>query len=329
MIYKSYLVEKNIDNLKQDLALFYGENLGLRIHFKKLLKLKFRESETLSLNQDEVLANPNLIYNELSNLSLFENKKVIFIDHATDKIVNLIDEIKKIILNNKVFLFSEALDKRSKLRKLFETEKVCGVIPCYADNEISIKKIISENLKEFDGLTPHNINLIADNCNLDRVKLDNEINKIKGYFYNKRIETEKLEILLDAKIIDNFSELRDNALLGNKTKTNLLLSDTIIEKDKNVFYINSINQRLNKLKDVREKSKNSSLEQALENIKPPIFWKDKPCFLRQAQKWDFKKIKKTLEKTYQIEITLKSNNDIDKNVLMKKLIVDLCHVANS
>ena len=329
MIYKSYLIEKDIDNLKKDLALFYGENLGLRIHFKKLLKLKFRKAEILILDQDEVLTNPNLIYNELINLSLFEKKKVVFIDHATDKIVNLIDEIKKIILGNKVFLFSEALDKRSKLRKLFETEKECCVIPCYADNEISIKKLISEHLKGFEGLTPHNINLIADNCNLDRVKLVNEINKIKDYFHNKKIETEKLEILLDAKIIDNFSELRDNALLGNKTKTNLLLSDTIIEKDKNVFYINSINQRLNKLKDVREKSKNSSLEQALENIKPPIFWKDKPCFLRQAQKWDFKKIKNTLEKTYQIEITLKSNNDIDKNVLMKKLIVDLCHVANS
>ena len=329
MIYKSYLIEKDIDNLKKDLALFYGENLGLRIHFKKLLKLKFRKAEILILDQDEVLTNPNLIYNELINLSLFEKKKVVFIDHATDKIVNLIDEIKKIILGNKVFLFSEALDKRSKLRKLFETEKECCVIPCYADNEISIKKLISEHLKGFEGLTPHNINLIADNCNLDRVKLVNEINKIKDYFHNQKIETEKLEILLDAKIIDNFSELRDNALLGNKTKTNLLLSDTIIEKDKNVFYINSINQRLNKLKDLRERSKNSSLEQAVENIKPPIFWKDKPYFLRQAQIWDFKKIKNTLEKTYQIEITLKSNNDIDKNVLMKKLIVDLCHVANS
>ena len=75
MIYKSYLIEKDIDNLKKDLALFYGENLGLRIHFKKLLKLKFRKAEILILDQDEVLTNPNLIYNELINLSLFEKKK--------------------------------------------------------------------------------------------------------------------------------------------------------------------------------------------------------------------------------------------------------------
>ena len=36
MIYKSYLIEKNISIIKQSATLFYGENLGLKNDFKKI-----------------------------------------------------------------------------------------------------------------------------------------------------------------------------------------------------------------------------------------------------------------------------------------------------
>ena len=49
----------------------------------------------------------------------------------------------------------------------------------------------------------------------------------------------------------------------------------------------------------------------------------------QALKWDKKKIKKTLDKTYEIEKKIKSNSIINKNILIKKLLVDICKMANS
>ena len=36
MIYKSYLVEKNIDTVKENLILY--ENLGLKSHFKRIIR---------------------------------------------------------------------------------------------------------------------------------------------------------------------------------------------------------------------------------------------------------------------------------------------------
>ena len=38
MIYKSYLVEKNIGLLKNKIVLFYGENLGLKNELKEKKK---------------------------------------------------------------------------------------------------------------------------------------------------------------------------------------------------------------------------------------------------------------------------------------------------
>ena len=168
-----------------------------------------------------------------------------------------------------------------------------------------------------------------DNCNLDRDKLNNELSKILVFFDDKKLVNDKLEALLNNKINNNFSLLKDNALSGNKISTNKLLSDTVLEPEKNVFYLATINQRLNKLAETDQLAKKTSLEDAINVIKPPIFWKDKPVFLMQAKKWNSNKIKGALNKTYNLEIEIKSNPVVDKSLLMKKLLVDICILANS
>ena len=130
------------------------------------------------------------------------------------------------------------------------------------------------------------------------------------------------------KINDDFNILKDEALNGNKVKTNSLLSDTIIETEKNIFYLTLINQRLNKLSEIAISSKITNIEDAISKLKPPVFWKDKPALTAQARKWSSKKIKSILNKTYALEIEFKSNSTINKNILMKKLIVDICKLAN-
>ena len=42
MIYKSYVLEQNINSLDEKLALFYGENIGLKEDLKKKLKIKIK-----------------------------------------------------------------------------------------------------------------------------------------------------------------------------------------------------------------------------------------------------------------------------------------------
>ena len=171
--------------------------------------------------------------------------------------------------------------------------------------------------------------MIINKTNLDRNKLHNELEKIITLFNDKEINTNKLEIFLDDAINEDFNLLKDQALLGNKARTNELLSDTVILDEKNIFYLSLINQRLARLQEFNELSNGKNIEITIDNLKPPIFWKDKPNFLRQAQMWNKKKIHKLQKQTYQLEIKVKSNSIINKNLMMKKLIVDICQIANS
>ena len=51
--------------------------------------------------------------------------------------------------------------------------------------------------------------------------------------------------------------------------------------------------------------------------------------MEQAKKWDKNKIKNILISTYNLEIEIKSNASVEKNILMKKLVVDICNIANA
>ena len=328
MIYKSYFIEKQINNMNEKLFLFFGENLGLQNDFKKMIKKCNKDSEIINIYQDEILQNKNLLLNEISNISLFEKKKIFFINQSNDKICQLMEEISHLVTDQKIYIFSEILEKKSKLRNFFEKSKNCAAVACYQDNELSIKKIITQELHGYDGLNAFNINLIADNVNLDRSRLKNELGKIKTFFINKKIQTEELIILLNIKISENFNELKNHALLGNKEKTNNLLSETIFETDKIIFYLSILNQSLSRLHEVKN-TESENIAAKVDSLKPPIFWKDKPNFILQCKKWSRDKIKKIQTDAYNLELQIKSNSVIEKDLLMKKFIVDICQLANS
>ena len=330
MIYKSYKVEGNINEIRQKIILFYGENFGLKNSFKNEIKSTYSLAEILIFHQEEIKKNNQLLLNEITEDSLFQKDKIILIYQVDDKIYELIEEVREFNSNQKIFLFADILDKKSKLRNNFEKSNNYACIACYNDNELTIKKLIFEKLKGFTGLTPENLNIIVDKSNLDRVKLDNEINKIYSFYQNKKIETNSLNELLDSSVNDDFSILKDEALKGDKVRTNKMLRDTIIEADKNIFYLNQINLRLTKLLEINKKNENNkNLEKSISDLKPPIFWKDKPNVLAQAKKWRSDKIRDMLNKTHDLELKIKSNSLIDKNILLKNLIVDICNQANS
>ena len=331
MIYKSFIIEKDINQIKNcKIFLFYGENEGLKQDFKKLIKNNSKNVEILRLFQEEILKNKNILFNEINNKSLFTEKKIVFIDQANDKILDFIEEISEKIENEEVFIFADMLDKKSKLRSYIENSKNFGVSACYQDNEISIKNIIAKKLEGYRGLSPQILNFIIENTGLNRERVNNEISKIMSFFQDKKIDPEKIQILLNLGTNEDFNALRDEALNGNKKKTNQLLADTVFENEDNVYYLNSINQRIRKLYEVSNLKKGKdNIENIINSLKPPIFWKDKPIIIGQSIKWDKNKISKALETTYDVEIKLKTNSSVRKDLLIKNLIVQLCSEASA
>ena len=102
-------------------------------------------------------------------------------------------------------------------------------------------------MREFTNLNYENVNIICEACNKDRLKLHNEIDKIKSCFIDKKLEATELKKLLNISFSEDYNELTDEVLKGNRIKINKLLNTTVMEPDKNVFYLQLMNNRLKKL----------------------------------------------------------------------------------
>ena len=330
MILKSYLVENNTNSLKSYICtLFYGENNGLKIDFKNKIKYENKESEVINLFEEDLLNNKNILLSEVNNLSLFTSKKIIFLHELSDKVFNTVENIlNKRNEDVQVYIFSKILDKKSKLRALFEKKKELAAIPCYQDNERTLHQYISNKLKNLKGVTPEIINFIMKNSYLDRGIINGEIEKIKTYFTNNHIERNEIESLLNIKDDESFEKIRDATLLGDKLNVNKLIGEIRFQSEENFYYLNQLYIRFSKLLEIQDFNESvKDYEVTLEQIKPRIFWKDKPALLRQLKIWDIQGIQLAINDISKIEILMKRNSQINNGTLIKNLLINLCAQA--
>ena len=185
-------------------------------------------------------------------------------------------------------------------------------------------------MEGFSGVNQEIINLLINNCGLDRKVLSNEIDKIKALFLDKKIKSEKLDNLINNTYNLDFDKLRDSCLEGDKKKLNENLGNIMLQNEDVYFYLASLNLRIQKLLQLQNQCKiDKNMDAALENIKPKIFWKDKPVFLKQIKKWNIKKLDIAKKIIINTEIRMKTKLNAYNNTLIKNLLIRLYRIANS
>ena len=332
MIFKSFIVEKNISLLDSCYAvLFYGENIGLKDDLKNFIKNHNKDCEQISFHQNDIIKNPNLVNEQILNTSLFSKKKIIIINDFSEKLKNNIIEITQDLKKDiKIFIFAENLDRKSATRSHFENEKNLGVVPCYQDNEKALSIYLRNKLKDYQGLSQELINTLIQNSGADRKVLSQEIEKIKGLFLTKKIEQEKVIKLINNAYNVDFDSLRDSCLEANKKGLNKNLGNISLQSEKSYFYLNSISNRIQKLLDLNKLLiENNNIDSAMDAMKPKIFWKDKPIFKKQLKIWNIEKLKKAEKTIFQTEIIIKTKLSSLGDLLVKKLLIELCSLADA
>ena len=318
MILKTYEANKiNID--KHKLVLFYGENQGAKEEQIDKIKKINKNKSFFKYDEKQILENTDVFYNEILSGSLFENDKIILVNRATDKIVKTIEYLlEKDKDNISIFINSNNLEKKSKLRTLFEKNRELICVAFYPDNANILSKITHQFFRERNiTISQANINLITNKCNGDRGILRNELEKISSFTQNeKKISTKNILKLIN--LIENFSisELVDNCLAKNKKRTINILNENNFNNEDCIIiirtFLNKLKRMLNLAKDYQI---NKNLNQTISNARPPIFWKDKEIVKEQINKWTPNKINQLIIDINQIELQIKKNNINSINIV--------------
>ena len=311
MIIKNFEIDK-FKKSNSNLHLIYGVNEGIKQDLINNIYLEGYKGDIFKYEEHEVLNNIDQFISNLLTKSLFGNEKIIIISRATDKICTLINDLlDREIVETKIIIKSSNLDKKSKLRNLFEKEDQLICTPVYEDDSRSLNYVIQNFLKVNNfSLSQEIKNILIERSKGDRINLKNELSKLKNLSLSKnKISVEDVNKL--SNLAENYSvfELSDNYLAKNSKKVSNILNENNYSSEDCILIIRTILNKSKRLLKIRnEIDKNTNIDQAISSFKPPIFWKEKDIVKKQAQSWSTSEVKEIIFKINDLEALVKKNN---------------------
>ena len=311
------LKKKSFKNFS--LFLMYGKNEGFKNDIINNYFLKDFDGEINKYEENNFIENQDEIISELLNKSLFESRKMVIISRVTEKIYKTIQEIiEKKIINISIILKSGVLEKKSKLRNLFEKNKSLIAIPFYEDNSVELYSIATGFLqKNKINLSRESINLLINRASGDRGNLISELNKIYSFsISNKQITLENIERLTNLTENHGVNELVNNYLIKNTKYVAKILNENNYSDDDCILILRTILAKSKKLLVMIEQNKTiNNIDEVISKARPPIFWKEKENMKAQLKTWNSDELKGKIYKINQIELTIKSNNKNSLNLI--------------
>ena len=311
MIVKSFEVDK-LKSLNLRIHLIYGNNEGLKEDILNNYYLKNFNGDLLKYDEQDILGNKDEFISSLLTKSLFESKKIVIISRASEKLYDLIvDILEREISEIKIIIKSKNLEKKSKLRSIFEKEKRLICTPVYEDDTKSLSYVVQNFLRENQlNLSQEIKNILIERSGGDRINLKNELSKLK----NLSISRKKLnieDVLNLSNLAENYSvfELGDNYLTKNSKKVSTILNENNYSDEDCILIIRTILSKSKRLLKIRnEIDNNTNINQVISGFKPPIFWKEKDIVKKQAQSWTTEEVKEIIYKVNNLEALVKKNS---------------------
>ena len=142
--------------------MLHGKNEGLKNQEIDKLKKKISK-KTKNYDEKQILENTDRFIEDLMSGSLFDESKIIIINRASDKLLHTIEDLIERKIEDTIFIFNcEILEKKSKIRNLFEKSKDKLIsIAFYPDNYETLSKLAQSFIRsEKISLSNESLNLI-------------------------------------------------------------------------------------------------------------------------------------------------------------------------
>ena len=331
MIVKFFDLKKNLKN-NINFYLLYGPNSGL---IEETINNTLKPNLSINIfnyDESEILSNLDEFKDGIFSKSFFDKDKLIIINRATDKILHIIEEIiDKDIKDLKIIIKSGVLEKKSKLRKFFETNKSVIIIPFYEDNYQSLTSIAQIFFREKKiGISAQNINYIAERAKGNRINLNNELEKIENYCQKKKsIEFSEITKLTNLSENYDISELVNQCIAQNKRKTLHILNENNSVFEENILILKTFLYKLKRLKKLKNQSKiTNNIDSAISSYKPPIFWMEKDLIKQQLKIWSLSKIKLLITQVNDLELLVKKNSEVSICIMNNFILENLVLTSN-
>lgn len=298
-------------------CLLYGPDTGLARERMEQIKAKVLAANSdpfafIEMDEARLLADPGLLADELSSISLMGGKRHIVVRGATDKLTKVIDAALP-CFHDGAFLcvVADDLSSKSSLRAWFEKEPSAAAVACYRDEERDVQAVIRGALDTAGlRLDPDAMEYLVSQLGNDRYVTRQELDKIITYAGDdKTVSLDDIAALVDYNRDTSLDEV-----VGAVASKNLQAMEktlTLLARDGTspVAYLRALQRYFNRLYAMRTLvNGGQSVDDVIQSARPKVFFRQVPVMTRHLNNWDIPQIAKALKLLVEAELACKTSD---------------------
>lgn len=275
-----------------------------------------------------VKANSSLLVDEAAALSLFGERRLVWIEPAGSEIAEAVEALLDAAsVESPVVAIAGALPRSSALLKLAESAPDAVAFTAYApEGEDAVRMVIDLGRRLGLEIAPPVAARIADACGNDRAIVAQELEKFALYSGASPHSPKELgHDSIDAVGVDSgegdFARLTDFALLGEISQIGEALSRLPPDRSEAIPAIRSLHRRLLMLAPARARlERGESLEAVMASFGKSLFWKDKDAVSRMLNRWSAKDLATVARRAGELERSLMFGTAPEQEALGQELL---------
>ena len=265
---------------------------------------------TAELTPADLKDGPARLTDEAAALSMTGGRRAVRLRAADDGLTPVLQEFLADTPGEALVIVEAGdLSARSPLRKIFEGAKTGAAVPCYRDDERSLSRIIDESLRTH-GLTasPDARAYLAANLGGDRQLTRQELDKLALYKgpAGGTVELEDAQAIVGDSAERSLEDLAYAVADGNLGELERTLQRSFREGAQPIAVVRAVARHLQRLHLVAGQAAGGApSDQAIGQLRPPVFWKLKERFKDQAAGWPPRALARALQRLLDAEMASK------------------------
>ncbi len=293
-----------------------------------------RDDSRMIINPKDIRNDPGLPVEELAKTSLLGNTRVIFVDGADEGSL----AAWNILFEHRFFPFGHAfvivsagsLRPASGLRRVFERHPSAACIPCYADDERDKRRLLAAFCADAGcSITPQALAGATMLFSQDSALNKREMEKLRLYVgENGHIDEEIVAACLADNDFLSLEEIACCAGEGDIIDLDRHLSKALASGVSAVAILRVSSTHFLRLYTAVERCRRGQRPtDALSQLKPPVFFRRRPSFLRQIGRWDTPSVMTAVQKLHESECLVKRNRSELAATLCRQCLLSIARVA--
>jgi DNA polymerase-3 subunit delta len=277
------------------------------------------------LDGDTLASDPARLVDEATTVPLFGGRRAIRVRAGSRNIVPAVEGVLAAPLRDcRVVIEAGDLKRGAALRNVCERAKLAVAIPCYADGDRDVGRLIDDEMRAADlKISPDAREALIPLLGGDRRASRAELRKLALYARGQeRVELEDiLAVVADASAL-GFDTLIDAAFAGDLAEVEREFSKAMIAGTAPVAIVGAALRQIERLHALRLTIESgTSVSATVEQVQPVIHFRRKPVVEKALKIWTSERLAKAMAMLAQTSLEARVHSGLSETIAQRALML--------